>query len=125
MWWGRIVEWFSNIRERNELIYNFNKASKQAFIIGIAPTFLKAESSRGNSNYRHQFSSFFYHGFRIRMLAGRPLDYDEVMDIGNMLIANTELIRNLVTLGYDTLEITDIKGNVIDDWRLTALLELW
>ena len=59
------------------------------------------------------------------MLAGRPLNYDEVIDIGNMLIANTELIRSLVTLGYDTLEITDIRGNMVESWRLTALLELW
>lgn len=124
MWWNKIVEWFSNNRERNEIINNFNKASKQAFISGIVPTFLKAESSRGNSNYKHIFSNFFYHGFRIRTLAGRPLSFDEVIDIGNMLISNTLLIRNLITLGYDTLEITDINGNVIENWRLTALLEL-
>ena len=125
MWWNKIIEWFSNNRERNEFIGNFNRAAKQAYIANVAPVYLKAESSRGNSNYRHQFSNFFYHGFRIRMLAGRPLDYDEVTDIGNMLIANTGLIRNLVTLGYDTLEITDIRGNVVANWRLTALLELW
>lgn len=124
MWWNRIIEWFSNNRERNLLIGNFNKAAKQAYISYMAPVYLKAESSRGNSNYRHQFSSFFYHGFRIRMLAGTPLDYYEVMDIGNMLIANTVLMRNLVTLGYDTLEITDIRGNLLKDWRLTTLLEL-
>ena len=124
MWWNKITEWFSTSRERNRFIADFNRAAKQAYIANMVPVYLKAESSRGNSNYKHQFSSFLYHGFRIRMLAGRPLDYYEIMDIGNMLIINTGLMRNLVTLGYDTLEITNIHGNVLKDWRLTTLLAL-
>ena len=124
MWWNKIIEWFSTSRERNRFIADFNRAAKQAYIANMVPVYLKAESSRGNSNYKHQFSSFLYHGFRIRMLAGRPLDYYEIMDIGNMLIINTGLMRNLVTLGYDTLEITNIHGNVLKDWRLTTLLAL-
>ena len=42
MWWNRILEWFSNNKERNELIAEFNKSAKAAFISNIVPVFLKA-----------------------------------------------------------------------------------
>lgn len=124
MWWNKIIEWFSNSRERNKLLGDFNAAAKQAFVMNVSPVFLKAESSRGNSRYKHQFSNFFYHGFRIHILSGRNLTYSEVMDIGNMLVSNSILMRQLVTLGYDTLEITDINGDILNDWQLTTLLAL-
>ena len=124
MWWNKIIEWFSNNRERNAFISDFNTAAKQAFISNVAPVFMKAESSIGNRAYKHQFSNFFYHGFRIRILTGMDLSDQEIKKIGDMIIANTTLTRQLVTLGYDTFEITNINGSVITDWRLTTLLEL-
>ena len=92
--------------------------------MNVTPVYLKAETSRGNSRYRHQFSNFFYHGFRIRILSGLTLSFTEIKELGNIIITNSTLIRHLVALGYDTLEITDMEGNVIYDWQLTTLLAL-
>ena len=39
MWWIRILEWFSNNRERNELIADFNKSAKAAFIANAVPVY--------------------------------------------------------------------------------------
>lgn len=124
MWWNRVLEWFSNNRERDELIANFNKSAKSAFVSNIVPVFLKAESSRGNNLYKHQFSSFLYHGFRIRTLTGLFISDDLFIAIGNMLASNQALTRHLVTLGYDTLEITNNSGRVVKQWRLSTMLEL-
>lgn len=124
MWWNRVLEWFSNNRERNELIANFNKSAKAAFVANVVPVYLKAESSRGNSSFRHQFSSFLYHGFRIRTLTGMFISDDLFVAIGNMLASNQALTRHLVTLGYDTLEVTNNSGKVVQQWRLSAMLEL-
>lgn len=124
MWWNRILEWFSNNRERNELIDNFNKSAKVAFVSNTVPVFLKAESSKGNSSYKHQFSSFLYHGFRIRTLTGMFQSDDLFLAIGNMLVSNQSLTRHLVTLGYDTLEVTNNYGKVVKQWRLSTTLEL-
>lgn len=124
MWWNRVLEWFSNNRERDELIVNFNKSAKEAFISNIVPVYLKAESSRGNSSFKHQFSSFLYHGFRIRTLTGMFISDDLFIAIGNMLVSNQTLVRHLVTLGYDTLEVTNNSGNVVQQWKLSTMLEL-
>lgn len=124
MWWNRVLEWFSNNRERDELIANFNKSAKDAFVSNVVPVFLKAESSRGNSSYKHQFSSFMYHGFRIRTLTGLFISDDLFIAIGDMLASNQTLTRHLVTLGYDTLEVTNNSGRVVKQWRLSSMLEL-
>lgn len=124
MWWNRIIEWFTNNKERNSFIQDFNKSAKEAFITNLAPVYLKAESSFGNNSYKHQFSSFLYHGFKIRTMTGLFLDDSQFIAIGNMLASNQTLTRQLVTLGYDTLEITNNNGNVVKQWRLSALLEL-
>lgn len=123
-WWQSIIEWFSNRRERQELIGKFNRSAKEAFIMDVVPILLKAEISYGNSSYRHQFSSWLYHGFRIHVLSGRDLTNDEIYNIGITVLSNQALIRTLVSLGFDTLEITNIRGITIRDWKLTALLEL-
>lgn len=124
MWWSKIVEWFTNNKERNNFIKDFNKSAKEAFVSNLAPVFLKAESSFGNNTFRHQFSSFLYHGFKIRTMTGIFLENSQFIAIGDMLASNPILTRQLVTLGYDTLEITNNNGVVVKQWRLSALLEL-
>jgi len=124
MWWNKILEWFSNNKERNSFLKEFNKSAKNAFVSGLVPIYLKAESSLGNNSFRHQFSSFIYHGIRVRTLTGMFIKDDLFIEIGNMLISNHTLTRHLVTLGYDTLEITNNKGEVIGQWKLSASLEL-
>lgn len=52
MWWNRIIEWFTNNKERNSFIQDFNKSAKEAFISNLAPVYLKAESSFGNINFQ-------------------------------------------------------------------------
>lgn len=124
MWWDKILEWFSNNKERNSFLKEFNKSAKNAFVSGLVPIYLKAESSLGNNSFRHQFSSFIYHGIRVRTLTGMFIKDDLFIEIGNMLISNHTLTRHLVTLGYDTLEVTNNKGEVIGQWKLSASLEL-
>lgn len=124
MWWDRILNWFSNQGERKKIIQDFNNSAKEAFIADTVPVYLKAETSKGNRAYRHQFSNFFFSGFRIKTLSGRNLSSDEIAYLGMVVVNNSSLTRKLVTLGFDTLEITDINGYVVRDWKLTALLEL-
>ena len=96
----------------------------QAFIMDIVPIYLKAESSFGNNAFKHQFSSFLYHGLKIRTMTGAFLADSDFISIGNMLASNPALTRQLVTLGYDTLEITNSAGKVVKQWQLTTLLAL-
>lgn len=124
MWWDKIIEWFSNNNERSNFLQEFNESAKKAFISNTAPIYLKAESTFGNSSFRHQFSSMIYHGLKVRTMTGMFLDNSQFIAIGNMLASNQSLTRQLVTLGYDTLEITNNEGQVVRQWRLSTLLEL-
>ena len=105
--WTRIVEWFSDRSERKCLIRSFNESARIAFISGGAPTLLKASFSSGNSNYRHQFSAWVNRGFRITALV-----------IGKVVLNNSELVRRLIVLGWDTLEVQSDKGYFGCQWKL-------
>ncbi len=124
MWWNRVIEWFSNQKERRKFLDEFNHSARESFIANVVPIYLKAESSFGNNEFRHAFSSFLYHGLKIRTMTGMYLDDSDFISMGNMLASNPSLMRRLVTLGYDTLEITNNGGKVVRQWRLTTLVEL-
>ena len=117
MIWHRIIDWFNDRSERENLRRSFNKAAKEAFIYGVAPTLLEANISRGDSSYKHAFSKF-YSGFRIKALSGRALTKEELLEIGRAILGNQELVRHLIALGWDTLEIHDSKGFYGLKWAL-------
>ena len=120
MWYKiiEIIDWFGEMTERYKLIRNFNKAGKNAFIAGIAPTLLEAKITSGDSNYRHQFSKFLGGGFRIKALSGHPLKREEMIEIGKVILDNKGLVRKLVALGWDTLKVHDNSGYNGCKWPL-------
>lgn len=122
MWWNRLIDWFSELSERQRCINEFNRAAKDAFIMGSVPVYMKADISKGNRQYRHRMSNFLFSGFRIKTVSGRLLTKSEIESIGATISTNVELMRRLVTLGFDTLELYDPAGNKIKDWRLTGII---
>lgn len=120
MWYRIIViaEWFGEMAERYRLIRNFNKAAKESFIAGLAPTLLESKITRGDGEYRHAFSRFMAGGFRIKALSGRPLARNELIEIGKVVLDNEELVRKLIALGWDTLEVHANEGYNGAKWAL-------
>ena len=118
MIWYRILEWFGEVRERYSLIHQFNKAAKNSFIAGEAPTLLHTRITMGSNEYRHAFSKFMAGGFRIKALSGFPLTKSELIEIGRVVLDNESLVRKLISLGWDTLEVHDIKGYHGVKWPL-------
>ncbi len=112
MWYKIIdlVDWFGEMNERAKVIRNFNKAAKYAFVSGQALTLLKAKITNGDSRYKHSFSKWMGGGFRVKVLSGRPLKRNELIEFAHIVLDNEELVRNLVTLGWDTLEVHDNEG---------------
>jgi hypothetical protein len=105
-----IVDWFNDFSERRRLIRNFNLSAREAFVSGLAPTLLESSISIGESAYRHAFSKFLAGGFRIKALSGRPLNRQEMILISQVVVNNQELVRKLISLGWDTLEVHDNAG---------------
>jgi hypothetical protein len=119
--WHKIIEiadWFGELTERYRLLRDFNSAAKKSFISGIAPTLLEAKITKGESKYRHAFSKFLAGGFRIKALSGRPLTKNEMIEVGKVVLDNDELVRKLISLGWDTLEVHDDKGFNGVKWAL-------
>ena len=122
--WNQIIEWFRDRSERNKTIREFNTAARNAFVLGLAPTMLKASFSKGISEYRHEFSAWFNTGFRIQALAGRALTRDEMNIIGLVILSDKVLLRRLVALGWDTLEVHDDKGQYGLRWKMIDYINL-
>ena len=112
MWYKimMIKEWFGEMSERYKLVRDFNKAAKYAFISGVAPTLLEAKITGGDSAFKHEFSKWLGSGFRIKAMSGKPLHNIELKEIGSVVLDNEELIRKLITLGWDTLEVHSNQG---------------
>jgi len=119
--WNRlsfIVDWFNDFSARRNLTRNFNLSAREAFVSGVAPTLLESSVSIGESAYRHVFSKFMSGGFRIKALSGRPLTRQEIISIGSVVLENQQLVRKLISLGWDTLEVHDNAGYNGLKWKL-------
>lgn len=121
---NRITSWFRERSERNQLVNDFNMAARQAFVAGYVPSLLKASVSRGCSDYRHSFSRWMASGFRICVLSGMQLSRQDIVFIGQAILSNETLVRQLVVLGWDTLEVHCDVGNYGCRWALKEHLML-
>ena len=122
--WNFIISWFRDRSERSKLIRSFNDAARYSFIQGVAPTLLKACISRGERMYKHQFSDWLNSGFRIQAFKGRELSRRELANIGAVIIADSVLVRKLVVLGFDTLEVIGDVGSYGCRWQLKDYMQL-
>lgn len=113
-----VTEWFGEMTERYRLVKDFNRAAKNSFIAGIAPTLLEAKITKGDSNYKHAFSKWMGAGFRIKALSGRTLEKSELVEIGRVVLDNEALIRQMISLGWDTLEVHANEGYNGAKWAL-------
>lgn len=117
--WNRIIEWFHDRQSRTALVRSFNQSAKDAFVQGFTPVIMEASIVRGDTRYRHQFSKILDgSGFRIKVYSGRQLAKQEVINIGNTILANDILVRRMVVLGWDTLQIHCDIGNHGCQWQL-------
>jgi hypothetical protein len=122
--WNTILDWFKDRSERSKLVRSFNDSARNSFVSGVAPTLLKASISKGEAIYKHQFSNWFNTGFRIQAFTGRVLSKDELIHIGKVILNDSILVRKLVVLGWDTLEIHGDAGTYGCRWQLKDYIPL-
>ncbi|GAA4017420.1 hypothetical protein GCM10022408_33730 [Hymenobacter fastidiosus] len=122
--WNNILDWFRDRSERAKIVRSFNESARTSFVVGVAPTLLKASISKGESSYKHQFSNWLNTGFRIQAFTGRVLTKDELIHIGKVIIDDDVLVRRLIVLGWDTLEIHGDAGTYGCRWQLKDYIPL-
>lgn len=121
--WNNILDWFSNVNERRILIQEFNTFSRNAFVVGLVPTLLEANISVGDSRNKLESSKFLASGFRIKIVSGKILDQQDMMIIGSIILTNAMLVRKLISLGWDTLEVYNSTSKKGLKWGLINFSE--
>ena len=117
--WNRIIGWFQDRQSRTALVRSFNRSAKDAFVQGIVPIILEAKIVRGEPSYRHQFSKIIEgSGFCIKAYSGRQLTKQEIINIGITILSDETLVRKMVVLGWDTLQIHCDVGHHGCQWQL-------
>ena len=122
--WNNVLDWFRDRSERSKLVRSFNESARNSFVGGIAPTLLKTKISKGERAYKHQFSNWLNTGYRIQAFTGRQLSKDGLMHIGKVILNDETLVRKLVVLGWDTLEIHGDEGTYGCRWQLKDYMPL-
>ena len=122
--WNFILDWFRDRSERAKLVRGFNEAAREAFVSGAAPTLMKASISKGERSFRHQFSNWFHSGFRIQAFRGAQLPKKDLIQIGEVIMSDRALIRKLVVLGFDTLEVCGDVGEYGCRWQIKDYLQI-
>jgi len=116
--WENIVTWFSDARERKGLLRAFNYSARNAYTHGASPILLKASITLGRRENKTNYS-WLRSGFRIKTLAsGYYMEKYEATMIAMIIITNTILVRQLIALGFDTLEVGSEGGKSIYSWPL-------
>ena len=108
MFWNKIFSWFRDMSERNKLLREWNEEARTSYIQGLVPVLLEANISKGDSRYKHSFSRLLFSGFRIQLKGTHSLTKEEILDIGRTILHNQNLVRKIILLGWDTLEILDV-----------------
>ena len=108
-----IVDFFKNLLnslvgtslERMKLINN--QTFKDSYCSGALDRFCKVSITVGDTNYAHEMSAFFLRsGFKISIENDNNIKDSEFRDISQYILSNKPFIRQLMTLGFDTLIVT-------------------
>jgi len=102
--WNNIISWFGDKFEKQSIVRQFNKSAANAWDTGDVPTLLKAKITWGNSENKHSFSDTFS-GFRILAMTGSYMSLEKCKVIGMIIMSDQVLLRKLMRVGFDTLEV--------------------
>lgn len=83
-----------------------NTAFKDYFYSGELNRLCKVSISSGDPDFAHEMSAFFFRsGFKISIENDTNLADSEVLEISKYILENKPFIKQLMTMGFDTLII--------------------
>jgi hypothetical protein len=97
--------------EKVIIISQMNQAFKNQFLTGEASRLVHASITIGDANYRHAMSNTFIRsGFMLTIKNDDNLKKSEAHEIAQYILENDFFVKQLMTLGFDTLIV---KGKSI------------
>ena len=92
--------------ERLRIVNGMNDAFREYFYSGELHRLCKITITSGDSANRHEMSSMvFRSGFKLTIENDSNLKESEIIEISNYILSNTPFIRQLMSIGFDTLII--------------------
>ena len=116
----KIIEFFKNLLnslldgsfERVRIIKSMNEAFQEYYVTGEIDRLCKVSITSGNQNFRHEMSTMFFRsGFRISIENDTNVRESELRDISQYILTNNAFVRQLMTLGFDTLIVSGKTTN--------------
>ena len=116
----KIIEFFKNLLnslldgsfERVRIIKSMNEAFHEYYVTGEIDRLCKVSITSGNQSFRHEMSTMFFRsGFRISIENDTNVKESELRDISQYILTNTAFVRQLMTLGFDTLIVSGRTTN--------------
>lgn len=117
--WSGITSWFQDVSDRKVLVREFNNAAKAAYISGLVPCLVKCNVSKGYKPYKHSNSAFYFSGIRFTAQSNEIITEEELNILGLSILGDSRIVRLLITLGWDTLEVVSVKNDEGLRWCLT------
>ena len=128
-----IIDFFKNMFnslldgsfERVRIINTMNEGFKELFNSGTINRLCHVSISAGDPDFTHEMSSMtFRSGFKIGIKNDMNLQMSEVMDLSKYILANTAFIRQLMSMGFDTLIIQGLNNGRGRKFSLKAYAKL-
>lgn len=125
----KFVEFFKNLLdsllsgsfERLKIVNGMNDAFKEYYYSGELNRLCKVSIAPGNPNFHHEMSAaFFRSGFKVTIENDNNIKESEMREISKYILSNTAFIRQLMSIGFDTLYI---EGNTTKKKIAYALKE--
>lgn len=116
----KIIEFLKNLLnslldgsfERVRIIKSMNEAFHEYYVTGEIDRLCKVSITSGNQSFRHEMSTMFFRsGFRISLENDTNVKESELRDISQYILSNTAFVRQLMTLGFDTLIVSGRTTN--------------
>lgn len=116
----KIIEFFKNLLnslldgsfERVKIIKSMNEAFHEYYVTGEIDRLCKVSITSGNQSFRHEMSTMFFRsGFRISIENDTNVREAELRDISQYILTNNAFVRQLMTLGFDTLIVSGKTTN--------------
>lgn len=103
---------------KSTFIDEINKQFYDLFISGKLKRLYEAHSTVGRMEDYHDMSSKRLNGLELKIKNDSGITINEVEEFAQTFLANDELVRQLLTIGYSTLIIKGTTNNIIQYYRL-------
>lgn len=122
---GLLDSILSGSLERMRIINAMNDSFKEAYYTGELDRLCKTSITMGDSNFAHEMSTFvFRSGFKISIENDNNIKISELREIAQYILSNKPFVRQLMSLGFDTLIIKGKNTSNESKYALRQYTEL-